>query len=171
VSLLLNSKVTDNTGVALPDYKTLYPSELILQDKIVASHRNSLYAVIEDLNLLDPSVHMYLSCVHKWDMFSVALAEGYTVMVGGTVYASFILAGKTGIVPMPQKNEGLLGGHLVNVVSYDPDTDMASAIGNLGKNFGNHGYVYVRGSYLRNLGISRDFFVLRVRNRDHAATN
>jgi len=91
---------------------------------------------------------------------SIALAEGFSVMVGGSLYKSFIGALHGGIVPMPRPGESLLGGHIFNVVALDPPSGVATVIGNLGVQVGNRGIFTVRDAYLRNLDINSDFFLL-----------
>jgi len=108
----------------------------------------------------------HLSRVATWEDVKLALLEGLTVMVGGSVYSSFDKALYTGVVPMPKPGEDLLGGQIVNIVGFNQKTDMALAIGNLGKEVGDGGMFQYRGSHLRNLGIFRDYFVLVPRYTD-----
>lgn len=104
-----------------------------------------------------------LQRIDKWESILLALLEGYTVMIGGSVYESFELAVNSGIVPMPEPGEALLGGHIVNLISFDQKEDIGVAIGNLGMQAGRRGLLTYRGSYFRNLAICRDFFVLNPR--------
>lgn len=90
----------------------------------------------------------------------LALMEGYTVMVGGTEYESFPEAELTGIVRMPKPGEALLRGHVFNVVSFNQEKDLALVLGNRGMEVGKRGHFQCTGSYLRNLNICKDFFVL-----------
>ncbi len=48
-----------------------------------------------------------------------ALASGYAVLLGVTVYPSFEQAGKTGLVPMPSADEPVWGGHAIVIRGYD----------------------------------------------------
>jgi len=120
---------------------------------------DSIYEIVDELNKV--SVLQYkLHRVASWKQLRLALAEGLSPMVGGSVYDSFLRAESTGVVPMPKPGEGLLGGHIASLVSYDPVGDVAVAFANLGPQFGHKGKIKMRGSYIRNLSISSDFFVL-----------
>lgn len=130
----------------------------------------SLYVTVEQLNV---KVRFYdlrfdLYRIATWDELLLGMMEGYSPLIGGTVYSSFLSAQDTGVVPMPKAGEDLLGGHIVNLVSFDRIQETGMAIGNLGMSFGNHGMLTFRGSYLRNLGICRDFFFLIPRSIEHA---
>ena len=130
----------------------------------------SLYLTIEQLNV---TIRFYnlrfdLYRIATWDELLLGMMEGYSPLIGGTVYSSFLSAKDTGVVPMPKAGEDLLGGHIVNLVSFDRIQETGMAIGNLGMSFGNHGMLTFRGSYLRNLGICRDFFFLIPRSTEHA---
>lgn len=120
---------------------------------------DSIYDIVRELQLSCVS-KLTLNKVSSWKQLQLALAEGLTVMVGHTVYERFIEAEGSGVVPMPRPGEGLLGGHIVNLVGYNPVTDIATALGNLGGGFGHKGMLTYRGSFLRNLSICFDFFVL-----------
>jgi len=101
-----------------------------------------------------------LSCIGSWENLLLCLMEGNTVMVGGSVYESFQQAEISGIVPMPKPGEALLGGQIVNIVSFDQKAETGQVFGNMGTKTGRRGIFTYRGSYFRNLQICRDFFVL-----------
>ncbi len=120
----------------------------------------TLYSCVQALNerIAEPGWVFTLHRIDTWEKVLLAMLEGWTVMVGHSVYESFSSA--HGIVPMPKPGEALLGGHIVNMVSFDQEGDTAQALGNMGMKVGRRGFFTYRGSYLRNLGICRDFFVL-----------
>lgn len=120
----------------------------------------TIYDTVKVLNEKSKEKRYLLSRVGSWDDIQLALMEGYTVMLGGTVYSSFSSAETSGIVPMPRPGEDLLGGQIVNLVSFDREKDLGWAIGNQGKDVGRDGLFQYRGSHLRNLAIFRDFFLL-----------
>lgn len=131
---------------------------------------SSLYAIVERVNTTMASFDLCFDLyrIATWDELLLTMMEGYTPLIGGSVYSSFMTAKDTGIVPIPKPGEDLLGGHVVNLVSFDRDQDTGMAVGNLGMAFGNYGMLTYRGSYLRNLSICRDFFVLIPRSIIHA---
>lgn len=121
---------------------------------------HTVYDTVKVLNEKSNGQRYLLSRVGSWDDMQLALMEGFTVMLGGTVYSSFSGAETSGIVPMPRPGEDLLGGQIINLVSFDREKDLGWAIGNQGKGVGREGLFQYRGSHLRNLGIFRDFFLL-----------
>ena len=127
--------------------------------------KKSDLSLLDCTKLLNHSIasHGYqftLNKITKWDNVLLGLMEGYTVMIGGSVYSSFESAKTSGVVPMPQPGEDLLGGQIINLVSFNRSKDLALAIGNRGICEGKRGQFQYRGSYLRNLEICRDFFIL-----------
>jgi len=83
-----------------------------------------------------------------------ALAEGYPVVLGINVYESFESdqVAKTGIVPLPEDSEKLLGGHAVLAVGYKDDVvniDQGVVIvrNSWGEGWGDKGYFYLPYSY------------------------
>lgn len=122
----------------------------------------SVYKLVKTLDLMaqEENHRLALTKANKWTDVLLALMEGYSPMIGGSVYSSFKDAELTGIVPMPQPGEDLLGGQIINLVSFDQEKDLGLVIGNHGMGVGKRGQFQVRGSYLRNLNINRDFFVL-----------
>ena len=124
--------------------------------------RMDMYELVDELNKKAKEHNWVfgLCRIDTWEKVLLALLEGWTVMVGGSVYESFNKAELSSIVPMPKPGEALLGGQVVNIVSFDQEEDTAQVFGNQGMNVGRRGFFTYRGSYLRNLGICRDFFVL-----------
>lgn len=94
------------------------------------------------------------------------LVDGYPFVFGFTVYDSFEsqAVANTGIVPMPTKDESVLGGHAVMAVGYS-NTKKAFLIRNSwGKGWGidGSGYCWMPFDYLTDENLSSDFWTLRV---------
>lgn len=91
------------------------------------------------------------------------LAEGYPFVFGFTVYQSFEGAdvAKTGIVPMPTKDEAVLGGHAVMAVGYDDQTRRFTVRNSWGELWGDLGYFYMPYDYLLNPDLAQDFWTFR----------
>jgi C1A family cysteine protease len=89
------------------------------------------------------------------------LASGYPVVVGISVYESFESedVAKTGIVPIPDLNEQLQGGHAVLVVGYDLQKQIYIVRNSWGDTWGDKGYFYLPFEYLNTLG--SDFWTIR----------
>lgn len=166
LSAALNS-FADCRRLNLREFKfhNIVKSELNFFDHVTEQsyiNYNELYHLTGCLNtlLVKKPIRFDLFTLPSWELFKKALSLGYSIMVGGSVYESFEKARDTGVVPMPRPGENLLNGHLVNIVSGDVEEDTFSAIANRGFNFGYRGVIRFRGSYLRNLQICRDFFIL-----------
>ncbi len=90
------------------------------------------------------------------------LADGYPFVFGFTVYESFETddVAKTGIVPMPKKNERRLGGHAVMAIGYDDSKKCFIVRNSWGEGWGDKGYFYLPYGFLTS-GLSSDFWTLR----------
>jgi C1A family cysteine protease len=97
------------------------------------------------------------------DEMRVCLASGFPFVFGFSVYSSFESdeVAKTGIVPMPDKNEELLGGHAVMSVGYNDNTQKFIVRNSWGENWGDHGYCYMPYKYLENRNLSDDFWCIK----------
>lgn len=91
-----------------------------------------------------------------------ALAAGYPVVIGISVYASFEsdTVAKTGVVPMPGTREQMLGGHALLLVGYDDATSRFTVRNSWGTGFGDKGYVYLPYAYVVSSKLASDFWVL-----------
>ncbi len=91
------------------------------------------------------------------------LASGFTVNFGFSVYDSFESAevAGSGIVPMPTKNERLLGGHAVLIVGYDDTRKVYIVRNSWGTTWGDHGYFYMPYAYVHNTRLASDFWTIK----------
>jgi C1A family cysteine protease len=93
-----------------------------------------------------------------------ALAEGYPVVFGTTVFSSFMAVGKDGMVPVPNlATERAMGGHAMLMVGY---TQTHFIVRNSwGAGWGDSGYCYIPFGYFKINGTYNptfDFWVLRL---------
>jgi C1A family cysteine protease len=91
----------------------------------------------------------------------LALAAGYPVVVGLTLYDSFEgdQATNTGLVPMPNKRkEQELGGHAVLIVGYDDAKNYFVVRNSWGVSWGDHGYFYLPYEYIKSSYMASDFW-------------
>jgi C1A family cysteine protease len=91
------------------------------------------------------------------------LADGYPFVFGFTVYESFESpeVARTGVVPMPQSGERVLGGHAVVAVGY-LDADKRFIVRNSwGPKWGQQGYFTMPYEYLDNRNLSDDLWTIR----------
>ena len=92
-----------------------------------------------------------------------ALAQGYPVVMGFSVYASFqtTTVARTGQMPYPNVNtEKLLGGHAVALVGYKDSTNQFIARNSWGTGWGDRGYFYMPYDVVKNTSMSSDFWII-----------
>ncbi len=91
------------------------------------------------------------------------LAAGYPFIFGFTVYDSFEsdVVTKTGVVPLPQPGEKVLGGHAVVAVGYDDSTQRFLVRNSWGASWAQEGYCTMPYAYLTNHGLASDFWTVR----------
>jgi C1A family cysteine protease len=97
------------------------------------------------------------------DQMRTCLAEGFPFVFGFSVYESFETqeVAKSGMVPMPQPGERLLGGHAVLAVGYH-DADQRLLVRNSwGTGWGQQGYFTLPYNYVANRNLSDDFWTIR----------
>lgn len=103
----------------------------------------------------------YQRVLHNLDHMKACLASGLPFVFGFTVYESFESAevAQSGIVPMPQRGETVLGGHAVVAVGYD-DTQQRFLVRNSwGSAWGMQGCCLMPYMYLQHL--ASDFWVIQ----------
>jgi len=107
-------------------------------------------------------VKSYYSVPNIDEIKNVLALKQQPVLIGMDVYASFEsdAVAKTGIVPLPKKNEKLLGGHAVLVVGYDNVKKRFTVRNSWGSSWGDNGYFYLPYTYMTK-GYSYDFWALQ----------
>jgi len=105
----------------------------------------------------------YLSVAQNEQSLKSALASGFPVVFGFSVYESFESedVAKTGIVNMPDKSEGNLGGHAVLCVGYDDATKRVTVRNSWGAEWGMQGYFTMPYDYILNPDLADDFWTLK----------
>jgi C1A family cysteine protease len=91
-----------------------------------------------------------------------ALNLSFPVVFGISVYESFETedVSKTGIVPMPDDNEKLLGGHAIVLVGYDCEKRLFTFRNSWGESWGDKGYGYLPFEYVLNPDLADDFWTV-----------
>lgn len=91
-----------------------------------------------------------------------AIAAGDPVVVGITVYASFESETtlSTGVIPLPQRGEQVLGGHAVLLVGYDDAKQTFILQNSWGTSVGDKGYFYLPYKYI-DIGLGSDLWTLK----------
>jgi len=105
----------------------------------------------------------YMRVGRSLSEMQVCLTEGYPFVYGFTVYESFMshVVKETGMVPMPQKGEKVIGGHAVMAVGYNKKKKMMLVRNSWGKGWGLDGHFWMPFDYFTNDGLSDDFWTIR----------
>jgi C1A family cysteine protease len=103
---------------------------------------------------INPDIYQMKNC----------LASGYPFVFGISIYQSFESqeVAKSGIVPMPSKEEQMLGGHAIMAVGYDDEKRCFIVRNSWGEGWGEKGYCYIPYEYLSNQDLACDFWTIRV---------
>jgi len=95
-----------------------------------------------------------------------AIASGYPVIVGLSVYASFEYVGSDGLVPKPVVGEKLLGGHCMRVDGYGEIPGYFTVVNSWGTSWGKEGICYIPESYLGDPKYGSDYWIVDVFGSD-----
>ena len=106
----------------------------------------------------------YQRLVQALSQLKGCLASGYPFVYGFTVYESFESAAvaKSGVMPMPQPKEKVLGGHAVLAVGYDDAQQRFIVRNSWGRNWGMKGYFTMPYSYLTDNNLADDIWTIRL---------
>jgi len=128
----------------LPQNVFVKPTDVCYQE--ASSHKISTYMRLESL-----------------DDVKHCLNEGYPVSFGFTVFESFesSYVSNTGIVPVPNLNEDVEGGHAVLAVGYDDSKQCLIVRNSWGPTWGDKGYFYLPYEFVTNLDLSDDYWTIR----------
>ena len=90
------------------------------------------------------------------------LQSGFPVVFGISVYESFEseTVAKTGVVPLPEKEERMLGGHAIVLVGYDNEKKLFIFRNSWGEDWGDKGYGYLPFEYVCDANLASDFWVV-----------
>ena len=92
------------------------------------------------------------------------LATGYPFVFGFAIFDSFEKqeVAETGIVPMPNYSERLIGGHAVMAVGYDDVTENFLVLNSWGREWGMNGYFLLPYAYVINQNLAADFWTIKL---------
>lgn len=90
------------------------------------------------------------------------IASKSPIVCGIAVYDSFESeeVAKTGVVPMPTKEERMLGGHAVLIVGYSDKKKFFIVRNSWGEGWGNRGYCYIPYDFILNSDLATDFWTI-----------
>jgi C1A family cysteine protease len=112
---------------------------------------------------LEHKVTSYQRVSRTLSQMKGCLSSGFPFVFGFTVYQSFESqeVAKTGEVPMPARNEEVLGGHAVLAVGYDDSIQRFIVRNSWGAGWALKGYFTMPYAYLLDGNLSDDFWTLR----------
>ena len=95
------------------------------------------------------------------DTMKGALASGFPIVIGFSVYESFMneQVEKTGIVPMPKDDESVIGGHAVAIVGYEERGWIVR--NSWGSSWGIDGYFLMPYEYFTDPDLASDLWCVR----------
>jgi len=90
------------------------------------------------------------------------IAGGLPFVFGFAVFESFMTqeVATTGIVPMPQQFESILGGHAVQAIGYDDENQWFIVRNSWGEGWGDKGYFYLPYEYMANPQLVGDLWAI-----------
>ena len=93
-----------------------------------------------------------------------ALADGYTVSFGITLYESFMTdaVAKSGMATVPLATEKPIGGHAIKAVGYDDSKQCLIVKNSWGTEWGLKGYFYLPYWYITTPNAAADFWVIQL---------
>ncbi len=113
--------------------------------------------------LIHRSLH-YAHVPQTVEYMKTCLAAGFPFVFGFSVFDSFESnqVAQTGIVPMPDPSESMIGGHAVLAVGYDETTQRFLVRNSWGPSWGINGYFTIPYAYLSSRNLASDLWTLRV---------
>jgi len=90
------------------------------------------------------------------------LAEGFPIVLGASLYSSFEndSVASTGVVPMPRKNESIIGGHCFVIEGALDSVQRFICCNSWGTDWGEGGYFSIPYSYLLNPDLASDLWMI-----------
>jgi C1A family cysteine protease len=88
------------------------------------------------------------------------LTAGYPFVFGFVAYPELETLSSPWNLPLPNASEVSIGGHAVLCVGYDDTTQMFKIRNSWGSAWGNNGYFNMPYSYVTNVGLSNDFWMV-----------
>jgi len=90
------------------------------------------------------------------------LSSGLPFVFGFGVYESFETkeVAESGIMPIPKKNEKLLGGHAIMAVGYNDEKEHFIIRNSWGIDWGDRGYFYMPYSFIQDVNMCSDFWCI-----------
>ena len=87
------------------------------------------------------------------------LLASHPVLIGVELYTSFMsdTVAATGIIPMPNASEELIGGHELLIIGFDDTKEQFQVVNSWGNMWGDSGFCYFPYSYITNSQLTAEF--------------
>jgi len=149
-SILTACKSIKNYGAAS---ESLYPYIISMFSNFppLSIYQSAKYFKSFTYTFVAQNITSIKNCLNTYNM---------PIIFGFMVYSSFMTntVASTGNVPMPNiQTEKLEGGHCINIVGYNDETQMFTCANSWGTSWGNKGYCYIPYNYLLNPKLAFDF--------------
>lgn len=97
------------------------------------------------------------------DYCRLSLSEDYPVAFGSWLYESFMSAAvsNTGIIPMPEPHESIVGGHCMSLVGHHDPSRMFIGRNSWGRDWGMEGYFMIPYDYIGTSKLTSDLWSVR----------
>lgn len=163
----MEGTVADDAGAAIrdgiksvrrlgvcPESEWTYDINRFADKPTVECYADALNHQVLRYRRIGPSEHQMLNC----------LANGYPFVFGFSVYDSFEAdeVERTGIVPMPQDTEQLLGGHAVLCVGYDLAKRIYLIRNSWSETWGEGGHCWMPFEYLTSPNYADDRWAIKL---------
>jgi C1A family cysteine protease len=113
----------------------------------------------------EAKIHKITEYIRVQDLREIkqALSLNYPVAFGFTVFSSFESpdVAHSGVMPMPQPTDSVLGGHAVLAVGYDDNRSVLIVRNSWSDAWGDKGYFYMPYDYIQKLKLAQDFWLIR----------
>jgi len=104
----------------------------------------------------------YKKIEQRISQIKMALKSGYPIVFGISIYESFetLDVYNTGVVPMPNLSEKMLGGHAITLVGFNDKKCQFIFRNSWGKQWGDQGYGYIPYNYVSDPNLASDFWII-----------
>jgi C1A family cysteine protease len=108
-------------------------------------------------------VGSYQRLTQSLAQLKTCIASGFTYVFGFTVFSSFEGGdvASTGVIPLPQPSESVVGGHAVVCVGYDDARQAFTIRNSWGAGWGDAGYGFMPYAYMLDAGLAADFWTIQ----------
>lgn len=132
---------------------------------IIAKFRNKPLDKAYDGGKVDAALSYYRVDNRNVNELRLALASGFPIVFGATVYnAIYNVSKKNNVLPMPHANDRPIGGHCMALCGYSIEHNQFLAQNSWGTSWGDGGFFLIPADYLTNDDITSDCWVINKTN-------